>query len=146
MPMSNLLGSQSGFVLDTHSWIWLCGGSPHLSPAWADRLQQAVHQGLPLWIPVISVWELGMLVSKGRLNMTCSPESWVKKSLALPGLQLAPLTPEVALQSSTLPGFFHGDPADRMIVATARVLDAPLVTRDEKITAYADQGWVKLFV
>jgi PIN domain nuclease of toxin-antitoxin system len=138
--------SKSGFVLDTHSWIWLCEGSPHLPNAWVDALQKAVHQGYPLWIPAIAIWELGMLVAKGRLSMSCSVQSWVRQALALPGVQLAPLSPDIALESAALPGVFHGDPADRIIVATARIFDARLVTRDEKILTYASEGWVNVLL
>jgi PIN domain nuclease of toxin-antitoxin system len=90
-----------------------------------------------LLLSVISVWELGLLESKGRLQLYAPCEQWVRDALAMPGLSLAPLTPEIALASSRLPEPFHGDPADRVIVATARALGARLVTRDTKIREYA---------
>jgi PIN domain nuclease of toxin-antitoxin system len=85
-------------------------------------------------------------VAKGRLSMSCSVQSWVRQALALPGVQLAPLSPDIALESAALPSVFHGDPADRIIVATARIFDARLVTRDEKILTYASEGWVNVLL
>jgi PIN domain nuclease of toxin-antitoxin system len=90
-----------------------------------------------LLLSVISVWELGLLESKGRVELSTPCEQWVRDALAIPGLSVAPLTPEIALASSRLPEPFHGDPADRIIVATARALGARLVTRDSKIREYA---------
>jgi PIN domain nuclease of toxin-antitoxin system len=90
-----------------------------------------------LLLSVISVWELGLLESKGRVELSTPCEQWVRDALAIPGLSVAPLTPEIALASSRLPEPFHGDPADRIIVATARALGARLVTRDSKILAYS---------
>jgi prevent-host-death family protein len=90
-----------------------------------------------LLVSAISVWELGMLEAKGRIRLKPSCEEWVKEALATPGLALAPITPEIALESSRLPGPFHGDPADRIIAATARRMGAQLMTRDQKLIQYA---------
>jgi PIN domain nuclease of toxin-antitoxin system len=90
-----------------------------------------------LLLSVISVWELGLLEAKGRVHLDHPCEEWVREALATPGLSVAPLTPEIALASSRLPQPFHGDPADRIIVATARSLGARLVTRDSRILEYA---------
>jgi len=93
---------------------------------------------------VMSVWELGMLESKGRIQLGISCTQWVEKALAQPGVALAPLTPAIAIESSNLPGSFHGDPADRIIVATARALKARLLTSDKNIRAYARQRHISL--
>jgi PIN domain nuclease of toxin-antitoxin system len=93
-----------------------------------------------LLVSAISVWELGMFEAKGRIRLKPSCEEWVREALATPGLALAPITPEIALESSRLPGPFHGDPADRIIVATARKMGAQLMTRDRKLIQYGRKG------
>ena len=124
-------------LLDTHYWIWLQFGiRDHLAAPVLKAIDQAAASG-SLLLSVISVWELGLLESKGRLQLYAPCEQWVRDALAIPGLSLAALTPEIALASSRLPPPFHGDPADRIIVATARALGARLVTRDSKILAYS---------
>lgn len=95
-----------------------------------------------LLLSVISVWEAGVLESKGRIRFGMPCEQWVREALATPGMTLAPLTPEIALASSRLPGPFHGDPADRILVATARSTGARIATIDERITGYAEQHHV----
>jgi len=85
-----------------------------------------------------------MLESKGRIRLNLPCEQWVKEALDTPGLTLVPLTPEIALDSSRLPASFHGDPADRIIVAIARRLGARLLTRDEKLIAYGRTHHVAL--
>ncbi len=89
-----------------------------------------------LLVSIISVWELGMLEAKGRVQLHMPCEQWVTEALATPGLSLAPLTPEVAIDSTRLPGLLHGDPADRILVATARRMRATLLTRDQKLLEY----------
>jgi len=92
-----------------------------------------------LLLSVISVWEVGLLDSKGRLDLFTPCEQWVREALATPGLTLVPLTPEIAVLSTRLPGDFHSDPADRIIAATARITGARLATCDRKMIAYARQ-------
>ena len=84
-----------------------------------------------------------MLEAKGRLRFAIPCIEWVKKALSAPGLLLASLTPEIAVESSRLPGGFHGDPADRIIAATARQIEAILVTNDQKLLDYGDSGFIK---
>ncbi len=86
-----------------------------------------------------------MLVAKNRLTVTKPLYQWVKEVLAQPGMNLYPLTPEIAIESSFLPGSFHGDPADRIIVATARIADLTLLTRDSKIINYSKNSHVICF-
>lgn len=125
----------SPLLLDTHTWIWLVLGES-LAAEDVSYLQQASQQAR-LRLSAISVWELGMLIAKGRLECHLSPQEWTSRALALPGLELLPLSPEIALKSSFLPGAFHGDPADRLIVATALHYQAELLTRDTRILNYA---------
>ena len=87
---------------------------------------------------------MGMLEAKGRISFPLSCEEWIRRALAAPGMALAPLTPEIALASTRLPGEFHGDPADRIITATARQLGALLLTRDREIIDYGEKGHVSV--
>jgi PIN domain nuclease of toxin-antitoxin system len=134
--------SSEPLLLDTHYWIWLQAGAKHqLTPKTVRMIEQAAARGSML-LSVISVWELGVLEAKGRIRLQSPCAQWVREALATPGLSLAPLTPEIALESSRLPGSFHGDPADRIIVATARSLGARLLTRDMKMIEYGRQRHV----
>ena len=127
----------SPLLLDTHYWIWLQFGiREQLTPLVLKAIDQAAASG-SLLLSVMSVWEVGMLESKGRLQLYAPCDQWVREALAMPGLSLAPLTPEIAVASTRLPEPFHGDPCDRIIVTTARSLGARLVTRDEKILEYS---------
>jgi PIN domain nuclease of toxin-antitoxin system len=95
-------------------------------------------------VPVAAFWEIAMLVMKRRLELGSPIASWARDVMARPGLVVAPLTPEIAIESYALPGRFHGDPADRMIVATSRGSDAILVTRDRDILRYGEAGHVSV--
>ena len=119
-------------VLDTHAWIWWSHSPDRMS----DAAWQACDESDALLVHAIAVWELGMLVSKGRLGLDRDLGDWVRAALTLPGIRLAPLEPRIALRASNLPGDLHGDPADRMIVATAMEYACPLVTRDEALHRY----------
>lgn len=97
-----------------------------------------------LLVPAVSVWEVAMLAARGRIVLDTPTKAWVASALAVPGVGLEPLTPEIAVEAYELPGRFHGDPADRMIVATARVRNATLVTRDRRIVDYGALGHVNV--
>ncbi|MCM2323574.1 MAG: type II toxin-antitoxin system VapC family toxin, partial [Oligoflexia bacterium] len=97
-----------------------------------------------LRIAAISVWEIGMLEAKGRISFPITCSDWVNQTLSAPGISLVPLLPEIAIESSRLPGVFHGDPADRILVASARNLGASLVTDDSKIKEYGKDGHVRI--
>jgi PIN domain nuclease of toxin-antitoxin system len=86
-----------------------------------------------------------LLEARGRIRLKSPCEEWVREALATPGLVLAPLTPEIALDSSRLPPPFHGDPADRIIAATARRLGARLLTRDQKLIEYGRMRHIGIF-
>ena len=134
--------SSSPILPDTHYWIWLQSGeAARFTPAILKAIEHASSNG-NLLLSVISVWEIGMLESKRRIQLHMPCEQWVAEALATPGLVVAPLTPEIALDSTRLPGAFHGDPADRIIVATARRHKARLLTKDRTIRAYARRGHV----
>jgi PIN domain nuclease of toxin-antitoxin system len=118
------------------------GAQQELSRATVSLIEGAGGRS-ELAVSAISVWELAMLEAKGRISLSRSVDEWVAAALTAAGMRLAELTPEIALESSRLPGDLHGDPADRMIVATARVLGATLVTCDERILRYGSGGHVR---
>ncbi|HMO49232.1 MAG TPA: type II toxin-antitoxin system VapC family toxin [Rubrivivax sp.] len=128
-------------LLDTHALIWLVAGDERLRPAVRRRIEAAA-QARQLWVSAITPWEIGMLVAKGRLALDRDVMDWLHAALALPGVRLAPLELALAVASTRLPGEPHGDPADRLIVATARHLGATLVTADHALLAYGRLGHV----
>lgn len=130
-------------VLDTHIWVWLMEGAPDLTPGLRKRVEACARQG-ELLVSAISAWEVGMLEAKGRIAFDQECVAWVKDAFSAPGIRLAPLEPDIAVASTRLPGDFHGDPADRIIVATARAHACPLVTADAAIIAYAESGFVQV--
>jgi PIN domain nuclease of toxin-antitoxin system len=132
---------EQGILLDTHTWIWLFQGSKELSEDVIVKMNQAGSKG-KVFISAISVWELSMLVAKGRVTLATSIHQWVEDSLSQPGVNLSLLTPAIAIESSFLPGEFHGDPADKIIVATARINNLILLTRDRKILQYGSEGYI----
>jgi PIN domain nuclease of toxin-antitoxin system len=93
-----------------------------------------------LLVSAITPWEIGMLASKRRITLHKDVPEWIREALALPGVQLAPLSPEIAVGSNHLPFEMHPDPADRILVATARHLGATLVTADKSLLALAKRG------
>lgn len=133
----------SAVLLDTHVLVWLVAGDERLRPAVRRRIEAAA-QAQQLWVSAITPWEIGMLVAKGRLVLDRDVMDWLQAALALPGVRLAPLEPALAVASTRLPGELHGDPADRLIVATARHLGATLVTADLALSAYGQQGHVRV--
>ncbi len=128
-------------VLDTHVWVWLVAGDATLSPEARFAIEQAAADGAVL-VPAIAVWEVAMLEARGRLVLGKPVLQWVEEALSAPGLDLAPFSPDVAVESLQLPAPFHDDPADRMIVATARIAGASLVTRDRQILDYGARGHI----
>lgn len=121
-------------VLDTHIWIWWVHDDKKLTQAQRDVI--TANENDLIGIPAISCWEIAKLVELERLELPSSLEEWFELALSYPGVQLLALTPEIVIESTQLPGQFHRDPADQMIVATARIYDCPLVTSDEKILNY----------
>ena len=118
-------------VLDTHAWIWWVADPARLSTAARKAIEKERVRG----ICAISVWELAVLIQRGRLVLDRDVAEWVRDALALPGVELLPLTPEIALAAGGPELGLHGDPADRMIAATTLVHRARLVTKDERLRA-----------
>lgn len=128
------MGRPALILLDTHIWVWWTHGDEHLRPEQIDLLDRRSDEGVAL--SVISCWEVAKLVERGRLELSCDLAHWFRLALSYPGLHLANLTPEIIVDSTRLPGSFHRDPADQLIVATARVLNCELATFDQKILGY----------
>jgi PIN domain nuclease of toxin-antitoxin system len=130
-------------LLDTHCWLWAqLGLIQKLSKAALDAIRRAESKG-NLRISVISIWELAMLEKRGRVALPMNVRTWVDEALSKPGIDVAPLTGEIMIESVYLPGDLHGDPADRMLVATARVLGATLLTKDDQLIRYSRQRLVR---
>jgi len=121
-------------VLDTHIWIWWVHGDERLTRTQAEVIE--ANETDVIGVSAISCWEIAKLVEYGRLELPCSLEEWFEDALSYPGIHLLELTPEIAIESTQLPGEFHRDPADQMIVATARVYGCPLVTSDGRLLEY----------
>lgn len=128
-------------VLDTCALIWTVNGSP-MAAAAVDAIDAAANAGNAI-IPAIVLWEIPMLVAKGRLRIAGGVPLWLQRALAAPGFRVVPLSGRAASDAATLPGEFHANLADRFIVATARELGAPVVTRDRHMLAYARGGHVR---
>ena len=96
-----------------------------------------------LFVSVMSVWEVGLLESKGKISLPVSPREWLKQSLEIPGFATAPINEDIALDANDLPGNFHPDPVDRILVATARRMGMDIVTADKKILSYAGKHYVR---
>ena len=129
--------NDSPLLLDTHCWLWAqLGLIEKLSRAALSAIRSAESTGR-LRVSVISIWELGMLEKRRRVVLPRNIAPWVEEALAKPGISLAHFTPEIAIESVHLPGDLHADPADRIIVATARVLGATLVTKDRRLIEYS---------
>jgi PIN domain nuclease of toxin-antitoxin system len=119
-------------VLDTATWIWRASDPKRLTTS----ARRAIDEAERALVSAISVWEVAMLVAKRRIQLDRPVEQWVDIALALPGIQLAPLEPAIAVRGTKLPGEFHPDPADRIIVATALESAVPIITPDERIRSY----------
>jgi PIN domain nuclease of toxin-antitoxin system len=127
-------------LLDTHVWIWIMEGtSAELSPSAIAKIRGSSRTE-HLLVSAISVWEVAMLDVKGRITLSMDCSTWVERALAAPGLEFVALSPTIAIQSTRLPGDPPSDPADRMLIATAREMGARLVTRDRRLIDYAARG------
>lgn len=126
-------------ILDTHVLVWTVEDDPRLGQTARRKIDEESTEGQIL-LPAISLWEIAMLVARDRLALGQDIRSWVDRVLELQGIELAALLPQISLDAVALPGNFHADPADRMIVATARFHGATLLTADRQILDYAAQG------
>jgi len=116
-------------ILDTHVWLWWIGDDPRLS----RTAREAIEMSTEIGISAISVWEVATLERLGRIRLLPDIRAWVKRSLARERVSPQPLTPDIALAAGSLLAPFPGDPADRIVYATALVADAPLVSGDRRM-------------
>ena len=123
-------------VLDTHAWIWWVTSDRRLSRRARTAIDRAQSRG-ELWVSMISTWEIAKKVEKGQLALDRPLEEWLEAGLSSEGLHVAEMTRPILIDSCRLPQPFHGDPADQIIVATARAHSATLVTRDARLRDYA---------
>jgi len=123
-------------VIDTHVLVWWVSGSDSLSDAADKIIKDTLNSNDEVIISSISAWEISMLIEKGRLVLSMDVESWFDEVSQIDGVRFMPVDNEISIKSTMLPGEFHKDPADRMIVATARKLAVPLITADETIIHY----------
>lgn len=123
------------YLLDTHAWIWW-----HMRP---ERLSAPARELISdsksyeeLLLSAISPWEFCKLIEKGRLGITGDAEAWIARAFSMPKFRLVPLTPHISYKSTALPPPFHDDPADQIIVATAREEGATILSADKRIKDY----------
>jgi PIN domain nuclease of toxin-antitoxin system len=124
---------KSPLLLDTHIWLWWQLGQSELSTRERDALDDLAAAGTPPALSSISLWEAQMLAEKGRLTLDIPLAYWLPTAAAPETVTLLPMDVEIVLALNDLPKSFHGDPADRIIVATARAHGLPLATRDGNI-------------
>jgi PIN domain nuclease of toxin-antitoxin system len=127
------------YLLDTHVLVWLMEGNLRLRVKMRQLIEQAALQDLVV-VSAITPWEIALLAAKKRLNLHADVQDWVDTALARPGIRLQPLSPAIAVASTRLPWEMHPDPADRILVATARHIGAMLLTADEQLLRYGAQG------
>ena len=123
------------YLLDTHTWVWWNMRPQNLSRR-VTKLIENTDGYDELLLSAISPWEFSKLLEKGKIGISCKPEEWINTALEMPKLKFVHLTPMIAYRSTVLPKPFHDDPADQIIVATARLYRCPLMTLDDRILKY----------
>jgi PIN domain nuclease of toxin-antitoxin system len=126
-------------LLDTCALVWISNGDTITDQA-RGALDALWVAGYSPQVSPISAWEVGLLVARGRLALTMPPDRWWERSIALIGLEIAPMSPALLIASTQLPGMPPNDPADRIVAATAREQGLRVMTRDAKLLAYAEAG------
>lgn len=126
---------QMKYLLDTHTWIWWNMNPQRLSERVIEIISDTTTYDVML-LSAISPWEFCKLIEKQRLGISCDPQDWINTALNMPKLRIVPLSPVISYRSTVLPKPFHNDPADQIIVATAREEDATIMTKDENILSY----------
>ena len=131
-------------LLDTHIWYWYVQAD---TARFSRRIQPVIEAAAlrdDVAVSVISVWELAMLEAANRIDLELDVRAWAARALSFPGVRLQNLSPSIAIESTRLPGDIHRDPADRLLIATARLSGASLVTSDDRIIDYAKKKHVRI--
>jgi PIN domain nuclease of toxin-antitoxin system len=131
-----MMVSNASLLLDTHVWLRYGNSDPPLRRTAIDAIDAGLESGT-VFASVISVWEIALLVRQKKVTLHASVERWTSEALAVAGLQLLPFSPQIAIESVNLPEPMHKDPADRILVASARVERLTLVTADKTILSFA---------
>jgi PIN domain nuclease of toxin-antitoxin system len=129
-------------LLDTCAAIWFAEDQD-MSNAAFEALDGAFDAGAAVHVSPITAWEVGLLAARGRIKLPATPQLWFRRLINLPGMKLADMSPDVLIASSFLPGTLPGDPADRILAATAREYGYMLITRDRPLLDYAEQGHIR---
>lgn len=135
---------QHKILLDTHVWLWALTGQDVLSKTFCTALEQA-RRSRTIHISPMSIWEIGMLVDKKRISLEMDVLDWINQALEIPGTHLSEITARIAILSTQLPGEIHGDPVDRILIATAHEEGAVLVTCDAKILEYGKDRFFSVY-
>lgn len=146
------LAAPALLVLDTNIWVWQAEGIADMIPLVVRTAVDTATRDGRAWVSAISAWEITMSEQRGLVTLSMTPHAWVAASRVAPGIRVAPLSPSVLIDGPLLPTWYkrgtsvpHEDPADRWIVATARQRSAIVITRDDEILHYAEQGHVRAF-
>ncbi len=131
-------------LLDTHVLLWAMAGSSNLAKGFEDDFERILKMDGVLISPM-SIWEIGMLVEKGRIELDMDVLDWVNQALDISGMNLCSMAPRMLIQSTRLPGIVHGDPVDRLLIATASEYSAVLVTCDQKILEFGKGKFITVF-
>ena len=132
-------------LLDTCACLWLTHGDP-MSSASRRAIADAQRGAAGIHVSLITAWEVATLVAKGRYRLMVTPKVWFARLLALPGIRSLPLTADILIDSTTLPGRPPKDPADRIIAASARQYGYTVVTRDSELLPYGRRGFLRTLV
>jgi len=130
---------EHGILLDTHAWLWLELGEDRFTTLQKRQLNAAA-LNLHLYVASISLLEVANQHRRGRIALPMSLDSWFERAFSQAGVTLLQITPQIAVETTLLPDAFHGDPADRLIAATARVENLLLCTHDNALLRFGKQG------
>jgi PIN domain nuclease of toxin-antitoxin system len=121
-------------LLDTHVWVWFVTNNPKLRSRWREVLEDAARGSLAL--SVMSCWEVAKPIEKGKLTLDLPVDKWLEKAVIDCGASVIALDYRIIADCTNLPGKFHRDPIDQIIVSTARIHGCTLMTEDRKILSY----------
>ncbi len=131
----------SDLLLDTHIFIWLLMGNSKLTKKNLSLIENCADNGFRLCLSAISIWEIAMLEKKKKILLSLPVTRWINEALNKSSAKIIDLSVDIIVDSCNLPGTFHSDPADRLIIATSRICNIPLITQDNKIIDYISQGF-----